>query len=314
MKRKITVAVFNEATYSSRQIAFSRASMVGAACLIMIGLSLWGSLMVRYSTLRHATTDPVLLQNEITAKNQQLTVYNEQLNFLNDKLLALQTRMQDLRGLEGQIREIARIKPSADDNTVFGVGGTRADSAAVDNKACVDGIDRKMSAGKATNPASAGCPVGGEDRALILQDADVSINPITSLPASLPVNGAIVKKFDIYTSDLTGNQELHKGIAIKSDPLVGVRTPACGVVSYHKTEANGNIVMIDHGHGFTTRYTYLTNLSKQVGDRINEGEIIGYLPDDTAAHADKHQLHYELLFNGVQVNPETFISQCPFLL
>jgi septal ring factor EnvC (AmiA/AmiB activator) len=311
MRNKITVSVFNEATYKNKQVAISKISLFSFVSAAGIGLIFFGLLLADYHQLCHTTTDPLILGESIDRQNQQLAAYNEQIDFLNQKIDTLQVKMRELQSQENKIRKIAGIKPSINDDNLFGVGGSKATSA----ENSMDVTTETVRPDELTTVSSRLTGNASLTTAAILKSPGASINPITSLPSSLPVNGAIIKKFEIYKSHLTGNQELYKGIAITTDPMVGIKTPASGIIAYHTKNANGHIVMIDHGHGFTTRYTYLANLSKNIGDSINEGDVIGFLPESDAAQGDHNpQLHYEVFFNGIQVNPETFISQCPFLM
>ncbi len=319
IKKTLTISIFNEETYTSRQITISKSSLLALAFMVGVVLVGGGYFFVQYDHLRSIKSNPLLLQQQSQAQKERLATYTEQVQFLDQRLDRLRSKMEQLRSLEDNIHQIARIKPAADDDNLFGVGGSKADSTAAStensNKKTDKAADHLTARKPATHDDSREETISAANHSFILQESDVYINPITSLPASLPVQGAIIKKFEIYESRLTGNQELHKGLSIKTDPMVAVKTPASGIISYCKREGDGTIVMIDHGHGFTTRYTYLTKLSKKAGDKINEGEVIGYLSsNDKQVSEDKQQLNYELFFNGIQVNPQTFISQCPFLL
>ncbi len=69
----------------------------------------------------------------------------------------------------------------------------------------------------------------------------------------------------------------------------------------------GNQIIIDHGFGYKTRYAHLDTFNKKRGDKIKRGEVIGFM-GNTGRSAGTH-LHYEILKNGVRVNPIGFFER-----
>ena len=57
-----------------------------------------------------------------------------------------------------------------------------------------------------------------------------------------------------------------------------VRTPANARVLYaQRKSAYGNLIVLDHGGGITTRFGHLSRFEVQVGDQVQKGDIIGYV-------------------------------------
>lgn len=70
--------------------------------------------------------------------------------------------------------------------------------------------------------------------------------------------------------------------------------------------AYGNMVEIDHGNGFRTRYAHLNAIRTRTGSTVGLNDVIGLMGStgrSTATH-----LHYEVLYNRRQVDPERFIE------
>jgi murein DD-endopeptidase MepM/ murein hydrolase activator NlpD len=69
----------------------------------------------------------------------------------------------------------------------------------------------------------------------------------------------------------------------------------------------GNVVIIDHGNGFVSKYAHNSvNLVKE-GDEVNTGAVIarvGSIGRSTGPH-----LHFELKYNGEGINPARFIAR-----
>jgi murein DD-endopeptidase MepM/ murein hydrolase activator NlpD len=66
---------------------------------------------------------------------------------------------------------------------------------------------------------------------------------------------------------------------------------------------NGNYVFIQHGNGIVTKYLHFSKRKVKKGQRVKQGQLIGYV-GDTGLAAGPH-LHYEFLLNGVHRNPRT---------
>ena len=79
-----------------------------------------------------------------------------------------------------------------------------------------------------------------------------------------------------------------------------------GVVT--KLELNkggyGNLIVIDHGYGYKTYYAHLSRYNVRRGQRVNRGEVIGYV-GNTGRSVGPH-LHYEVRRNGNPINPVNF--------
>ena len=67
----------------------------------------------------------------------------------------------------------------------------------------------------------------------------------------------------------------------------------------------GNLVVIDHGFGFTTRYGHMASFNVKEGDRVKRFQVIGYV-GNTGRSSAPH-LHYEVRYFGKPLNPMNFI-------
>ena len=80
----------------------------------------------------------------------------------------------------------------------------------------------------------------------------------------------------------------------------GVVTRACMAGSY------GNLIVIDHQNGTSTRYAHLSAFNVKVGDVVQKGQSIGKI-GSTGRSTGPH-LHFEVRVNGVARNPLEFIK------
>jgi murein DD-endopeptidase MepM/ murein hydrolase activator NlpD len=69
----------------------------------------------------------------------------------------------------------------------------------------------------------------------------------------------------------------------------------------------GKHIVIDHGFGYTSTYAHLSNFNVRVGQKVQRGDIIGYV-GNTGTSVANH-LHYEIKLNGVNVDPVNYFFQ-----
>jgi len=69
------------------------------------------------------------------------------------------------------------------------------------------------------------------------------------------------------------------------------------------SRANGHHVFIKHANSIETKYLHFTNRAVKKGQRVKQGQTIGYV-GSTGLATGPH-LHYEFLVNGVHRNPRT---------
>lgn len=127
-------------------------------------------------------------------------------------------------------------------------------------------------------------------------------------PSIMPVQGWISSKFGYRVSPFNKRRVFHEGVDIAAPYGSFVESSAKGIVIYSGYKAGyGNLVTIDHGFGFVTRYAHNSKLLVKVGDRVEKGDKIakvGNSGKSTGPH-----VHYEVLVNGVPVNPAKFVVQ-----
>jgi murein DD-endopeptidase MepM/ murein hydrolase activator NlpD len=102
--------------------------------------------------------------------------------------------------------------------------------------------------------------------------------------------------------------KFHSGIDIQGSKSCNVYASADGIVA-KATKANGygNIIEIKHSSKFSSRYAHLNKIYKKEGDEILMGEKIGTQGSSGRVRGGEH-LHFEILFNGKQIDPFDFLS------
>jgi murein DD-endopeptidase MepM/ murein hydrolase activator NlpD len=130
---------------------------------------------------------------------------------------------------------------------------------------------------------------------------------VLSTPSIWPVNGWLSSRFGYRISPFTGRRVFHEGIDVAARYGAPVKATAKGIVIYAGYKLGyGNLVTIDHGFGYVTRYGHNSKVLVKVGDRVDKGQIISKV-GNTGKSTGPH-VHYEVLVNGIPVNPLKFIA------
>ncbi|HEX5172058.1 MAG TPA: M23 family metallopeptidase [Cyclobacteriaceae bacterium] len=100
----------------------------------------------------------------------------------------------------------------------------------------------------------------------------------------------------------------HKGLDFAAPRGTPVYATGDGTVeTSHFSGSYGNVIYINHDHGFETRYAHLSRSAVKKGERVKRGQLIGYV-GNTGNSVSPH-LHYEVLVNGKNVNPINFFQR-----
>lgn len=100
----------------------------------------------------------------------------------------------------------------------------------------------------------------------------------------------------------------HKGLDFAAADGTPVYATGDGKISMaYFSSSYGNVIYLDHGFQFETRYAHLSAFAVKEGDVIKRGQLIGYV-GNTGNSVAPH-LHYEILINGTHVNPINFFQR-----
>jgi murein DD-endopeptidase MepM/ murein hydrolase activator NlpD len=129
---------------------------------------------------------------------------------------------------------------------------------------------------------------------------------VNSAPNLWPVEGAITGSFGERIDPFNGEGAFHSGIDIASSYGQPVIAPADGTVLFADFLGGyGRAIMLDHGHGITTRYGHLANFAVAPGQRVQRGDTIGFV--GLSGRSTGPHLHYEVRINDTPVNPHKYL-------
>lgn len=127
-------------------------------------------------------------------------------------------------------------------------------------------------------------------------------------PSGWPVeDGWISSSYGWRTDPFTGLYTQHSGIDFAGRDGSDVLSVAAGIVTdAGERSGYGQLVEINHGNGYVTRYGHNDSIVVKVGDKINKGQRIALM--GSSGRSTGPHVHFEVLFNGNVVNPEQYIE------
>ncbi|MEW6586415.1 MAG: M23 family metallopeptidase [Nitrospirota bacterium] len=121
-------------------------------------------------------------------------------------------------------------------------------------------------------------------------------------PKGFPVRGDVSSHYGNRVDPMRGGNDFHSGIDLSTSPGTPVRATADGIVSFSGwSGGSGNLVVLEHGHGFSTFYAHNKENTAKVGQKVRRGDIVSYV-GSTGSSTGPH-VHYEIWKNGKPVDP-----------
>jgi len=133
---------------------------------------------------------------------------------------------------------------------------------------------------------------------------------LSMLPSGIPMKyRRVSSQFGRRIHPITHKRDSHKGVDLRADTGTPIYATADGVVKIARDNYDkgyGNMVVLDHSFGFTTRYAHMSKLMVKRGQYVKQGELLGHCGnsgDSTASH-----LHYEVRFLETAYDPKPFMA------
>ncbi|MFC4528706.1 M23 family metallopeptidase [Dyella halodurans] len=138
----------------------------------------------------------------------------------------------------------------------------------------------------------------------LLLDAKIESN---LKPTGMPVEGYISSYFGGRPDPFSGHAAYHTGLDISAPKGTPVHAVAEGMVTFAGERTGyGDVIEIDHGNGYMTRYAHNSKLDVSPGQRVHVGDVVseaGSTGRSTGSH-----VHFEVWYKGRVVNPLAFVK------
>jgi len=253
-----------------------------------------------YFLVKNQVTELVRMRLETRQQKQQLITFAKRIN-------DLQSEMNRLRNFDTKLRVMADLDGVIYPEQFMGIGGENPEpfnpmetEISFQDKALIDNMTRGLT--RLMTEATI------QERSFqeLIGYLEDQKSLLASTPSIWPVRGWTTSSFGYRTSPFTGRREMHKGVDVATRTGTPIIAPADGIVIFAGREGGfGNMVVLDHGYGLVTRYAHNSTIDVKRSQKVNRGDVIAKV-GNTGRSTGPH-LHYEVLVNGVAVNPTRYI-------
>jgi murein DD-endopeptidase MepM/ murein hydrolase activator NlpD len=126
-----------------------------------------------------------------------------------------------------------------------------------------------------------------------------------------PVQGRIS---GVYGSQRIYNgtpKSWHSGLDVAAKKGTPIKAPAGGIITFAKPDLylTGGTVLIDHGMGVSSNFLHLSRLDVKVGDRVEQGQVIGLV--GATGRATGPHMHWGMNWLKVRIDPQLLLPPKP---
>jgi murein DD-endopeptidase MepM/ murein hydrolase activator NlpD len=289
-----------------RQFHYSRPKLIIYVALLLIIFCLFGYSLFDYFSIRYDVSNRHRLERDLALQTEEVLHQREQIQSFAKEINELKERLLQLDQFEKRLRIIANLDDSENGEGLFGIGGSTPE----DLNPEIELTQRHQSLMKDMHQHISQLGKAADTQQYnfnaLLDSLENQKNLLARTPSIRPAKGFITSNFGYRQSPFTGKREFHKGLDIANRKGTEILAGADGVATFVGMRGLfGKLIIIDHGHGITTRYAHLGKTIIKKGDHVLRGKPIASMGNtgrSTGAH-----LHYEVRLNGVPVNPMKYI-------
>ena len=246
---------------------------------------------------------------QLRKENQELLMYY---NLMGKDMESISQVLQSMQERDDDIyRVIFGVNPLADEIRTGGTGGANKYRALMEK-----GLSREaliVSDLQKIDALKKQMYIQTKSYDEIVELAKNKEDFLAALPAIQPVSNEELKRlssgFGYRIDPYLKTRRKHPGVDFSLEVGNPVHATGDGKVKFTKSSLSGygKQVHIDHVFGYETKYGHLDKILVKKGQRLKRGDLIGY-----SGHSGKStapHLHYEVIKNGVKVNPIHYFSR-----
>jgi murein DD-endopeptidase MepM/ murein hydrolase activator NlpD len=151
-----------------------------------------------------------------------------------------------------------------------------------------------------------------ESQSLVALEREVGTKEkmTSTRPAMMPINNIQLTRFNsifgMRLHPVYHDWRNHNGLDLTAPHGTPVYATGDGIVTWASWNGGyGNVIFLNHGFGFETRYGHLSKYNINNGQHVKRGDLIGFV-GNTGVSTTPH-LHYEVIYQGKYVNPINFM-------
>ncbi|MGZ3538631.1 MAG: peptidoglycan DD-metalloendopeptidase family protein, partial [Thermodesulfobacteriota bacterium] len=290
-KDYINILVFGQKTSKTRHVRIHKKTFKIGLYLAAFGLLSTIFFFCDYIQVRKKSFELSQLRQETESQRSQI-------HFFSSKIDDMEKQLSKLKDFDKRIRIIANLEKGQETSPNMGMGGASPSDVREKLKAEKDdkGLAQQMRSDidRLKSEATSQEESLSELEKLLQTKREM----LASTPSIWPVQGWVTSGFGFRTNPFTGLNQMHEGLDISNRLGTPIIAPANGIVSDTGNDyGHGNVVVISHGFGITSRYNHLSKIYVKAGQKVKRGDKIaeiGLTGKTTGPH-----LHYEVRVNGI---------------
>ncbi len=300
--RRYTIVIADRSSGLVRRVTISL-RIVSVIASLVVGLPILVGLGAKWS----GTQELVQLESSNAALMLENTNYRETTGELT-------TQIQSLEGVIDELGARSALDPAqakAMSRLPAVVKAKAAGGSATQNAAISNILSTSFTSPEDTFGVLRTLLQGLESRLRnVRKDVERTEALASATPSIWPAHGWLTGTFGGRSDPFTGERGFHQGLDISTPKGQPIYATADGKVATAGYSGDyGNMVVLEHDFGLSTRYGHMSRFNVKPGDTVRRGDVIGFVGStgrSTGAH-----VHYEVLANGKLINPLQLLTSRP---
>lgn len=305
----MNVVIFGKGFGKPRQFSLSGITATAVASLVtgcFCAAAFYGGFLYSAHTGSGISKGEVVdLTDELTAQRDAIATTRQQtedtLDALAIRLGQMNARVIRLDALGRRLTEMANIDTDEFDfDSTPALGGPEEPDPSGSSVAVPEVLMALQGLGEQLDSREA--QLGVLESVILNQNLNDRVHP-----QGRPIKtGWMSSYFGRRTDPFTGKPATHRGVDFAGKSGAEIMAVADGVVTWSsKRYGYGQLVEINHGNGYSTRYAHNSENLVAVGEEVRKGQTVALMGD--TGRATGPNLHFEVLHRGQRVNPVSFI-------
>ncbi len=296
--KKYTVMIMSDPTAEVRKIRvplLEPAQMIASAiAVVVVILSVSVFFLTDYFQMKGQLRELNALRKENTVQRFQLQAFSKNIDLIK-------TELDSLGNFDHKLRVMADLEKTDNTEHLLGIGGP--EEISLPSEFQTDLSEQIVQDLNELGQDSARQEISFQELIGFFSDQK---SILAGTPSIWPVRGWVTSGFGKRLDPFTGYRKMHDGLDIATRTGTPVIAPCDGIVTKVTREYGyGKMLAINSGNGIVTRYGHNSKIVVRVGDRVKRGDLIAYI-GNTGRSTGPH-LHYEVVVNGVNMNPMKYI-------
>lgn len=279
---RLTMIIIPQSQETPLRFSVSKTTLRVAALLVVLFVVVSAGIAALYGTKQADYNKLEAIKEDSLRKDQTIELLDQQIKAIEQQQERLLSKQADIKKMMG-VQEDVPVTTESSGGGKGGSGPTR--------DALVTGEDSYLMAQQIKNQLD----LQEKELDELLAKVNNDKAYFRSLPNQWPTSGEISSYYGWRKSPFGGRSEsFHDGIDIANDSGTKVCAAADGQVVFAGWQpVYGRTILIEHGHGFATKYAHNSALLVEEGDRVKKGQVIARM--GTTGRSTGPHLHFSIM-------------------